>query len=228
MTDLKSFVFRFGDIEVRENEYAFTRAGETVKVEPTAFRVLLYLLRNSGRLVTKDEIMAAVWHDTAVSDNSLTRSVATLRRVLNDNSREPRYIATIQTLGYRFLVPVEKYPVSATSQPADAPEPDRKEENGSPVAPPPVQAPSPAPVRRTVSIWLIAACPGLLLAALLAGVHFFGGGRSHANAGSPYPSFKAPRAVVTVPGVANESALSPDGKLIAFAWRSQTQPRNDL
>jgi DNA-binding winged helix-turn-helix (wHTH) protein len=109
----KSFVFKFEDIEVRESEFALTRAGETVKVEPTAFRVLLYLLRNHGRLVTKDEIMAAVWHDTAVSDNSLTRSVATLRRVLDDSSREPRYIATVQTLGYRFLVRVEKYPASS-------------------------------------------------------------------------------------------------------------------
>src|SRR5215469_4555312 len=112
----KSSVFKFEDIEVRENEYALTRAGETVKVEPTAFRVLLYLLRNPGRLVAKDEIMAAVWHDTAVSDNSLTRSIATLRRLLDDSSREPRLIATIQTLGYRFLVPVEKWPIDSTPE----------------------------------------------------------------------------------------------------------------
>lgn len=108
VTESKSSIFRFEDIEVRENEYSFIRAGETVNVEPTAFRVLLYLLRNPGRLVTKDEIMAAVWQDTAVSDNSLTRSVATLRRLLDDSSREPRYIATVQSLGYRFLTPVDK------------------------------------------------------------------------------------------------------------------------
>ena len=60
-----SFVFKFAGFEVRENEYALTRAGESIKVEPTAFRVLLYLLRNPGRLVAKDEIMAAVWHDSS-------------------------------------------------------------------------------------------------------------------------------------------------------------------
>jgi DNA-binding winged helix-turn-helix (wHTH) protein/Tol biopolymer transport system component len=109
VTGHKSCIFRFGNIEVRENEYALTRAGETVKVEPTAFRVLLYLLRNPGRLVTKDEILASVWHDAAVSDNSLTRSVATLRRLLDDSSREPRYIATVQTLGYRFLAEVTRW-----------------------------------------------------------------------------------------------------------------------
>ena len=122
MTDQKSFIFRFADIEVRESEFALTRDGETVKVEPTAFRVLLYLLRNPGRLVTKDEIMAAVWHDTAVSDNSLTRSIATLRRLLDDSSREPRYIATIQTLGYRFLVPVDSGPLDSMAQPSNGPE----------------------------------------------------------------------------------------------------------
>ena len=76
-------------------------------VEPKAFRVLLFLLRNPGRLVKKDEILNAVWDDCSVSDNSLTRSIATLRRLLGDDSREPRYIATVQTIGYRFLCAVE-------------------------------------------------------------------------------------------------------------------------
>jgi DNA-binding winged helix-turn-helix (wHTH) protein len=78
-----------------------------VPIEPKALRVLLYLLRNPGRLVTKDEIVNSVWSDASVADNSLTRSIATLRRRLGDDSREPRYIATVQTLGYRFLCPVD-------------------------------------------------------------------------------------------------------------------------
>lgn len=113
---------------MRESEYALTRAGETVAVEPTAFRVLIYLLRNAGRLVTKDEMIEAVWQGSAVSDNSLTRAVATLRRLLGDNPREPRLIATIQTIGYRFLVPVETISADgaggrkgAVSEPADPP-----------------------------------------------------------------------------------------------------------
>jgi DNA-binding winged helix-turn-helix (wHTH) protein len=69
--------------------------------------VLLFFLRNPGRMIRKDEILAAVWDETAVSDNSLTRSIATLRRVLGDDSREPRYIATVPTIGYRFLCRVE-------------------------------------------------------------------------------------------------------------------------
>jgi DNA-binding winged helix-turn-helix (wHTH) protein len=107
VTEQKSHVFRFGDIEVREREFLLMRGGEVVPVEPKAFRVLLFLLRNPGRLVTKDEIVSAVWNDTSVLDNSLTRSIATLRKLLEDDSREPRYIATVPTMGNRFLPSVE-------------------------------------------------------------------------------------------------------------------------
>ena len=107
MTEPTYLVFRFGDIEVREREFLLVKIGETLPVEPKAFRVLLFLLRNSGRLVTKDEILQAVWNDCSVSDNSLTRSIATLRRLLDDDIHEPRYIATVPTVGYRFLCHVD-------------------------------------------------------------------------------------------------------------------------
>jgi DNA-binding winged helix-turn-helix (wHTH) protein len=230
----KSFVFRFEDIEVRENEYALTRAGETVNVEPTAFRVLLYLLRHAGRLVTKDEIMAEVWHDRAVSDNSLTRCIAVLRRLLDDSSRDPRLIATVQTVGYRFLVPVEKWSMDATPESAPvgveagalkAGPNQNKPEN----APPPAVAPPQNTVLRSAPRWLIPAAAGLLLALVLAGLFLTINRRTHSQAGKPNPSFeKWPNAVVTLPGLVSFPALSPDGKQIAFTWMSEAQPRDDL
>jgi TolB-like protein/Tfp pilus assembly protein PilF len=107
VTDRKFFVFKFGNIKVTEREFVLVKDGETVPVEPKAFRVLLFLLRNPGRLVTKDEILKAVWNDCSVSDNSLTRSIATLRRLLGDDTHEPRYIATVPTVGYRFVCQVD-------------------------------------------------------------------------------------------------------------------------
>src|SRR5579863_8095929 len=103
MTERKCFVFKFADVEVREREFLLIKAGERVPLEPKAFRVLLYLLRNPGRLIPKDEVVASVWSDSAVSDNSLTRSIAQLRRVLGDDSREPIYILTVPTVGYRWV-----------------------------------------------------------------------------------------------------------------------------
>ena len=107
MTEHKCFVFNFADVEVREREFSIVKAGELLPVEPKAFRVLLFLLRNPHRLITKDELLDAVWNDCAVSDNSLTRSIALLRRLLGDDTREPRYIATVPTVGYRFLCDVK-------------------------------------------------------------------------------------------------------------------------
>src|ERR1700722_7458609 len=104
--DHKFSVFTFEDVEVREREFLLVKGGKGLPMEPKVFRVLLFLLRNPKRLVTKDEILNAVWNDCAVSDNSLTRSIATLRRPLGDDSREPRFIATVPTVGYRFLCDV--------------------------------------------------------------------------------------------------------------------------
>ena len=103
----KSFVFRFADIEVREREFSLIKAGEALPVEPKAFRVLLILLRNPQKLITKEELLNAVWGDAAVTENSLTRSIALLRRLLRDDTHNPRFIETVATVGYRFLGKVE-------------------------------------------------------------------------------------------------------------------------
>jgi Tol biopolymer transport system component/DNA-binding winged helix-turn-helix (wHTH) protein len=107
MMAAKSFIFRFTDVEVREREFSLVKAGEVLAVEPKAFRVLLILLRNPQKLIPKDELVQAVWGDTAVTDNSLARSIALLRRALGDETRNPRYIETVPTVGYRFLCKVE-------------------------------------------------------------------------------------------------------------------------
>src|SRR6476619_2161281 len=103
----KNLIFRFADIEIREREFSVTKAGEAQPVEPKAFRVLLILLRNPQKLITKEELLNAVWGDAAVTENSLTRSIALLRRLLGDDTHNPRYIETVATVGYRFLGKVE-------------------------------------------------------------------------------------------------------------------------
>src|SRR5580704_10090008 len=107
MTASKSFVFRFEDVEVRERELTLIKAGEVLPVQPKAFRVLLFLLHNPQKLITKEELLDAVWADAAVTESSLTRSIAKLRRVLGDDFQEPRYINTVATVGYRFIGKVE-------------------------------------------------------------------------------------------------------------------------
>ncbi len=109
MTADKSIVFRFADVEVRERELLLVKAGEVLAVEPKAFRVLIYLLHNPQRVIPKEELLNAVWGDTAVTENSLTRSILKLRRVLEDDAHEPRFIETVATVGYRFACKVDVF-----------------------------------------------------------------------------------------------------------------------
>ena len=119
----KASIFRFADIEVREREFSLTKAGEAVPVEPKAFRVLLILLRNPRKLITKEELLDAVWGDAAVTENSLTRSIALLRRLLGDETRNPRYIETVATVGYRWVCEVAASPDAEGSlEPQDEPD----------------------------------------------------------------------------------------------------------
>ena len=103
----KSFVFRFADVEVREREFTLIKAGKVLTVEPKAFRALLFLLHNPQRLISKEELLNSVWGDAAVTEGSLTRCIWLLRRLLEDDIHEPRYIETVATVGYRFVCPVE-------------------------------------------------------------------------------------------------------------------------
>ena len=103
----KSFVFRFADVEVREREFTLIKAGKVLTVEPKAFRALLFLLHNPQRLISKEELLNSLWGDAAVTEGSLTRCIWLLRRLLEDDIHEPRYIETVATVGYRFVCPVE-------------------------------------------------------------------------------------------------------------------------
>jgi TolB-like protein/DNA-binding winged helix-turn-helix (wHTH) protein len=74
--------------------------GSEITLRPKTFAVLLYLVENSGRLVSKDDLFAAVWPNLAVTDDTLVQSIGELRRALGDNG--PRLIKTIPRRGYRF------------------------------------------------------------------------------------------------------------------------------
>src|SRR5258708_33734583 len=107
MMENKSFIFRFADVEVREREFSLIKAGKILAVEPKAFRVLLLLLRNPQKLLSKEELLNSVWGDTAVTEGSLTRCIWLLRRLLGDDVNEPRFIETVATVGYRLVCKVE-------------------------------------------------------------------------------------------------------------------------
>lgn len=108
MTAERSRVFQFDDVRVETETFKVFKAGSPAELEPKALRVLLYLIEHRGRLVEKSELLDAVWKDTNVTENAMTREIAKLRKLLGDSSREPKYIQTVHTRGYRFIAEVEE------------------------------------------------------------------------------------------------------------------------
>src|SRR5215831_17405982 len=87
------------------------RGKQEVKVTPKAAAVIRQLVARAGQVVTKAELFQTVWAETVVSDAALTSCIQELRRVLHDEAKSPRYIATGHGRGYRFIAAVTAAPV---------------------------------------------------------------------------------------------------------------------
>jgi len=81
--------------------------GKTAHVEPKAMQVLVFLAEHAGDVMAKERIIQAVWADTFVTDDVLTRAISDLRKAFEDDPHEPRVIQTIPKGGYRLIAPVE-------------------------------------------------------------------------------------------------------------------------
>ena len=102
-------VYRFGNFEVDPEAWRLTRGGKEIHLDPVVLKLLIYLIANRGRLVTRQELMDTVWGDTVISDSALTKAVARLRKALGDYSSPHRYLETVRTQGYRFVAPLEEF-----------------------------------------------------------------------------------------------------------------------
>ena len=78
----------------------------TVRLEPQVMKVLVYLVSHRGDVVTKQEIIDALWQRRYTSDAALSRCISTIRRVLGDDRKQPRFIQTIPKIGYKMVARV--------------------------------------------------------------------------------------------------------------------------
>jgi len=107
----------FGDFTLDLRRACLLRADQEVKLRPKPFDVLKYLVENPGRVVTKEELLRAVWPDSFVTDDSLVQCLRDVRRALGDDQQ--RYIKTVPRRGYIFDAEAPEYG-SATHTVADA------------------------------------------------------------------------------------------------------------
>lgn len=98
--------FRFDDFELDTTERRLRRAGAPVDLNARYLDALALLVREHGRLVSKDRFLDEVWGGIAVTEEALTQCVRTLRRQLGDSVANPRYIETVPKHGYRFIATV--------------------------------------------------------------------------------------------------------------------------
>jgi TolB-like protein/DNA-binding winged helix-turn-helix (wHTH) protein/Flp pilus assembly protein TadD len=101
MPSLISSLYAFGDFRVDPQNRVLMRGEEPVALTPKGFDVLLVLVRSGGRIVSKEELMQAVWPDSFVEESNLTQTVFMLRKALGETAKQ-KYILTVQGRGYRF------------------------------------------------------------------------------------------------------------------------------
>jgi len=99
-------LYCFGQFVLDPGRRTLSRADSLVSLTPKAFDVLLFLAQNPNRLITKEELLEAVWGDKFVEEGNLTQYVSHLRKALGDNSEDTRLIVTIARKGYQFTAPV--------------------------------------------------------------------------------------------------------------------------
>lgn len=215
LADVRAYVF--GPFRLDLVELQLLQGQEVIPLTGKAFDTLVALVRNRHRTVSKEDLIRAVWHDTFVSEESLTQAIYVLRRALGDDSSKPQFIATIARRGYRFVAPV-------TEIPAEPPAP-------APVENPVASAQAPAAIEAPVPL-VRASSRGGRLAIALATIAVVAAAIAVAVAfmrDAPTP-MRVRFAETAPPGTTliSGAVVSPDSRRIAFVARDNDSGRAHL
>src|ERR1700720_1728215 len=114
-------LYEFGPFRVDPSRETLLKAGVAVPLTPKTFQILLVLVRHGQEIVTKDELMKAVWPDTFVEEANLSRNIFMLRKALGETAQDHRYIVTVPGRGYRLaenahLIPEQEIKIVAATR----------------------------------------------------------------------------------------------------------------
>jgi DNA-binding winged helix-turn-helix (wHTH) protein/TolB-like protein len=103
--------YEFGPFRLEPEERLLLADNQSVPIAPKYFELLVFLVQNQGRLVTKDRIMEAIWSNSFVEEANLTVAISAIRKALGEKESSVQYIETVPKKGYRFAAPVRELEV---------------------------------------------------------------------------------------------------------------------
>ena len=107
---------RFGEFEIDLGRHELRRGGQAVRIEPQVFDLLLFLVRNRDRVVSKDELIEAIWQGRVISEAALSTCVSAARRAVGDSGESQRLIRTVPKRGFRFVGAIDVESAPATDR----------------------------------------------------------------------------------------------------------------
>ncbi len=236
MNPLKKRSFRFGPFRLHADDQLLLRDGKPLSLPPKAFDTLLYLVQSCPHLVTRDELIRAVWPNSFVEDGSLSVSISLVRRALGEAEDGEPYIETVPRKGYRFRCEVTAVEEDRAAAEVEASGISRERSAGSagtqvisavelePVSVPafdsfpaaPLRGPGMAGSKRAITSSRLLVLAGASALVLLTAWGIYSAlHRSHAML--PFGSMKISR--LTSGGEVADAAISPDAKYAAFFLR---------
>jgi DNA-binding winged helix-turn-helix (wHTH) protein len=127
--------FRFTDFEIDTARQELRRAGTIVHIEPQVFDLLVHLIRNRDRIVSKDELIDSIWQGRIVSDATLSSRISSARRALGDSGNDQSLIRTLHKRGFRFVGEVDETSVPAAVAIEQAPSAQRAPHDAAKLVP---------------------------------------------------------------------------------------------
>jgi DNA-binding winged helix-turn-helix (wHTH) protein/dipeptidyl aminopeptidase/acylaminoacyl peptidase len=204
--------YRFPPFELDPAEARLARDGEPVELQPKVLDALALFAERAGQLVSKDDLMARLWPDVVVTEESLTQVVRKLRQALGDDPAAPRFLETVPKRGYRFVAPVERIDLPPQPSPAV---PAPAEAGGASAGGAPGPAEAAAPRQRAVRTATAAlfAVFGLLAAAAVVL-------RVRREPPNPLLAGGEPRRITSSAARESSPAIARDGRFAAVAVNS--------
>jgi transcriptional activator of cad operon len=186
-------ILRIGAWCVNPTSGQISRDGEIARVEMRTMRLLLCLAEHAGEVVSIDDLLNQAWSGVIVSPDSVYQAVASLRRLLGDDPKQPTYIETVPRLGYRLVATVSPWPDQSSAQTGS---PRASASDSELSAPATTDAPTPGSRLRASLMW---AAGALLCLALVAAFLFHGKVANDHHSAPPVVAPQPQKSIVVLP-----------------------------